>query len=138
MSSRSPTGFIMRRRPFPRGAGASPSSSTARATSRPARFTMSASCLNVQSRFVRVLLALLLAGSLLSCGQKPPAAPPQAAASKLVVRIFAMPAHGLAIALRTPAGHTVLIDTGGKAEGYDPRSEEHTSELQSRFGISYA
>src|ERR1043166_7568001 len=36
-----------------------------------------------------------------------------------------------------PRGVT-LVDPASREDGDPPRSEEHTSELQSRFGISYA
>ena len=67
---------------------------------------------------IRVVAAVLVVAALPGCGAKPPSAAP-AGAGTMTVTVFNTPTHGLAIAVRTPAGRTYLVDAGGNTVGYD-------------------
>jgi competence protein ComEC len=66
----------------------------------------------------RFAAAIVLAALVPGCGTNTgvPAAP---STGTLTVTVFNTPTHGLAIALRTPAGKTYLVDVGGNTVGYD-------------------
>lgn len=92
---------------------------------------MSTSCPS-RNLFARTLLALFAAGALPSCSDPAGPRPATPGASKLVLTVFSMPAHGLALALRTPAGRTILIDAGGKMVGYEAGRDTIGPWLKSR------